>query len=240
MVIDSVFSDWGLDPKNRFARNMGLHRDEIFEMDLVLAVTTFVAEEVSNLGFKGRIVDLEHDAALIGIDVMDPQLMPRKQCAFELAKYLTVAHLALRNLGYLYSPHYVTALIPKKESSIKSAIEIAISTKGVNSIIVYADLVAPRTDLAGGLLRSASKFRLSGDRFSVEATSNGLPAKILIPAYAVPFPSKTYLNSAWSNFLDQIEAPEITIITPPLTSKSGIVAESYLATLGADVIRVVK
>lgn len=240
VVIDSVFKEWGLESDGRFARNMGIHWDEILDFNVVLAVTTFIAEEVTNLGFTGRIVDLELEARLLGIDVMDPQLMPRRQCAFELAKYLVVAHSALQNLNFIPIPQKFKALIPDRESSTKSALEFAISSSGDDSVIVYADLVAPKVDLATKYFQSASKYRLNESRFEVAESPNGMPPRILIPANSVFWPSRTYLSSAWRNFLGQITAGEIVVITPPLENKSGKVPESYLATLGASEIHVVK
>jgi hypothetical protein len=70
----------GLDSDGRSAKNMGLHWDEIQSMDLIMAATNFIADQVSEKGFKGQIINLESEAALLGIEVVDPQLMPRRQC----------------------------------------------------------------------------------------------------------------------------------------------------------------
>jgi hypothetical protein len=80
LVIDSIFKDMGLDSEGRFAKNMGLHWDEIKTADSVIAVSTLIADEVVSMGFTGQLVNLESEAALLGIEVVDPQLMPRRQC----------------------------------------------------------------------------------------------------------------------------------------------------------------
>jgi protein-tyrosine-phosphatase len=240
LVIASLLSDWGLDPVDRVAMNMLLHLDEIFEMDVVLAVTTFIADEIRNLGFKGQIVDLQHEAELLGVDVMDPQLMPRRQCAFELAKYLKVTYSSLQRLGYIQNHKTIKALIPEKESSISNALELALEEKHNDSVIIYGDLVAPRNDLFNKYFGPTAKYRFNGSTFSIDSASTESSREILVPAHAVMWPSKIYLGTVWLHFFEQIEEKEIILITPPMQTKKGMMAESYLAALRATAIHVVQ
>jgi hypothetical protein len=240
MVVNSVFEDWRLDPAGRFARNMGVHKDEILDLDLVLAVTTFIAEEVANMGFTGKILDLELEAVSLGIDLVDPQLMPARQCAFELAKYLKVAFSAFQNLKVVPNAQRVKALIPERESSIGAALDLAAKSRKKESIIVYGDLVAPRIDLIFKHLGPATKYRFHEDVFEVQPSTTGSPSKLLTPAHSVMWPASAYLGSSWTRFLANIDSEEITLITPPLKNRSGMVAESYLAALSASEVQIVK
>lgn len=239
-VIDSVFTDWGLDPRGRHARNMGLHREEILKLDAVVAITSFIADDVSNLGFQGLILDLEREAALLGIDLVDPQLMPRGQCSFEIAKYVMVTYSAFQKLGFLHKPKTLKALIPERESSIKSAIELAQSTRNNGGVILNGDIVAPRNDLFAEFKELTTKFRFDGTTFNIDLCNTQNSGRILLPAHALMWPSRAYLSQAWAILIDSVKAEEITIITPPMKNKSGMVAESYLAALGASEIQVVK
>jgi protein-tyrosine-phosphatase len=239
LVIESVFTEWDLDPQGRYARNMGLHREEILKLDAVVAITSFISDDVSNLGFQGLIVDLEREAELLGVEMVDPQLMPRRQCAFEIAKYVLVTYSAFQKLGLLQKPKNLKALVPERESSIKSAIEIAISTRNNGAVILNGDIVAPRNDLFAEFKDLTTKFRFDGTIFRIDSLITQNSGRILLPAHALMWPSRAYLSQAWANLINNVEANEITIITPPMKNKSGLVAESYLAALGASEIQIV-
>jgi len=240
LVIDSVFKDMGLDSEGRFAKNMGLHWDEIKTADLVIAITTLIADEITTMGFKGQLINLEYEADLLGIAVVDPQLMQRRQCAFELAKYLKVAYSALQRLGYIQTSRTIKALIPEKESSIRNALDLGMAEKSKDSVIIYGDLVAPQNDLFNGHVKSSAKYQFSGANFSIDSASSEHPPEVLLPSHAVMWPSRIYFNSAWFDFIEQTKAKEIILITPPMQSRNGVVAESYLAALNATEVRLVK
>jgi len=240
LVIDSVFKDMGLDTGGRTAKNMGLHWDEIQTADLVIAVTSLIADEVADMGFRGKIVNLENEAALLEISVVDPQFMPRRQCAFELAKYLKVAFSALQRIDYIQNSQTIKALIPEKESSISDALELALAIKSTDSVIIYGDLVAPRNDLFDKYLGSTAKYRFNESTFSVDLVAGENSREILLPAHAVIWPCRVYLSTAWFNLFEQTQVKEIILITPPLKNRSGMVAESYLAALSASEIRLVE
>jgi hypothetical protein len=239
LVIDSVFKDMGLDSEGRFAKNMGQHWDEIQNSDLVIAATNFIAEQVSEKGFNGQIINLESEAALVGIELVDPQHMPRRHCAFELAKYLKVTYSALQRLGYIQNHKTIKALVPEKESSIPNALELALAKKHKDSVIIYGDLVAPRNDFFNKYLGSSDKYRINGSTFSIDSASTENPMEILLPSHAVMWPSKIYISTTWLHFFEQIEKKEIILITPPMQTKKGMMAESYLAALHASEIRLV-
>jgi protein-tyrosine-phosphatase len=240
LVIDSIFKDMGLDSEGRFAKNMGLHWDEIKTADLVIAVTALIADEVVSMGFTGQLVNLEYEAALLGIAVVDPQFMPRRQCAFELAKYLKVAYSALQRLGYIQTSRTIKALIPEKESSISNALDLGMAEKSKDSVIIYGDLVAPQNDLFNRHVESSAKYQFNGATFSIDWASSENPPELLLPSHAVMLPSRIYFNSVWFDFIEQTKAKEIILITPPMQSRNGVVAESYLAALSASEVRLVK
>jgi protein-tyrosine-phosphatase len=240
LVIDSIFKDMGLETEGRFARNMVLHWDEIQTADLVIAVTSFIADEVVNMGFTDQLVNLEIEAAVLGIVLVDPQFMPRRQCAFELAKYLKVAFTALQRMGYVQNHQTIRALIPQRESSISNALELAFAKKNKDTVIIYGDLVAPRNDLFDNYLRLSAKYRFNGLTFSVDLAASESSRELFLPAHAVIWPCRVYLSSAWFNLIEQTEVKEILLITPPLINRSGMMAESYLAALSASEIQLVE
>lgn len=238
-VIKEVFLEWNLNPSGRFARNVGLHQEEILDLDLIFSVTTFIAEELLSMGFKGRIVDLELEAALLGIELRDPQLMPRRQCAFELAKYVKVAYSSLQKLGFIQNSKIVKGLIPDKESSIPAALDLALATRNKNSVVIYADLVSPRNDLVLGRLGSSIKYSFNGSIFEMLPAALGISTDVFVPAHSVMSPPSIYLGTLWTDFLWKIDAVEITLITPPQNNGLGMAAESYLAALPATEIVIV-
>jgi len=236
LVIDSVFKDMGLDPVGRFARNMGMHWDEIQRADIVIAVTRLIADEVVSRGFTGQLIDLEIEAAKLGIELVDPQFMPRRQCAFELTKYLKVAFSALQQRGYIQNSQIIKAFIPEKETSISNALELGMAEKNKDSVIIYGDLVAPRNDLFDKYLGSSAKYRFNGSTFSIDLTASENSREILLPSHAVIWPCRVYLSTAWFNLFEQTQVKEIILITPPMQTKKGMMAESYLAALQASEI----
>jgi protein-tyrosine-phosphatase len=239
LVIHSVFMEWGLDPKGRVARNVGLHRDEIMGADVVIAMTTFISEEITNMGFRGEILDLELSATVLGVDLSDPQLMPRRQCAFELAKYVKVAYSALQAISCGRSPQSIKALMPMREASIGAALDLALTTMNENSVIIYGDLIAPRNDLVTERLGQGAKYRFRGSIVEINHIAAGHSDRIILPAHSVMWPSRMYFSRAWAGLFDQISAKSIILITPPQRDQSGMLAESYLAALYATEIQTI-
>ena len=236
-VIHHIFADWGLSPIGRYAKNMNLHWDEIEDGDLIVAMTTFIATEARTMGFKGEIIDLQLEAARLGIEVVDPQLMLRRQCGFELAKYIKVAFSALENRGYIRNTGKVTALMPENEGSIEKAIALSLSPKFEDSKILYGDLVAPRTDLFKTKLAPTTwyKFNKENSEFEVEQTENQY--RILRPLHAIMNPSMIYLSMSWLSFIQRVQNSHLLIITPPVRNPSGLLAESFLAAISATDIQ---
>jgi protein-tyrosine-phosphatase len=239
LVIESVFTDWGLDSNERKARNIGLHRNEIMGMDVVIAATKFIAEEVYDMGFTGQILDLELQALALGVDLVDPQLMPQRRCAYELAKYVKVAYSAVQGLGYGRNLQPIKALIPEQESSIGAALDFAANTMTENSVIIYGDLIAPRNALITSRLGQGTKFHSQGSVFKIGPVVDGYSRKVFLPAHAVMWPTKMYVSEAWAGLFDQIGAESAILITPPQRNQSGVVAESYLAAVYASEIQTI-
>jgi protein-tyrosine-phosphatase len=240
LVIESVFKDMGLDPVGRFARNMGLHWDEVQRADIVIAVTSLIANEVVNRGFTGQLIDLEIEAAKLRIELVDPQFMPRRQCAFELTKYLKVSFSALQRQGCIKNTQTIKAYIPERETSISNALEQGMAEKNKGSVMIYGDLVAPRNDLFDKYLESSAKYRFNGSTISVDLAASQNSKEILLPGHAVIWPCRVYLSAAWFSLFELTQVEEIILITPPLKNRSGMVAESYLAALNASDLRIVE
>lgn len=240
LVIETIFHDWGLDSKNLFARNLSVHWDELKEIDLVVAVTTFIAEELNSLGFRGAILDLEREASRLGIAIVDPQLMPRRQCAFELAKYVKVAMSALQGSGLIKRGPQILALLPESETAIIEAIEISLTKDSIGSSVLIGDLIAPRNTMSKMTTQGISHFRVNekSSAITIQVSSRG--GRIYLPESACMRPSMVYLAKSWQDFILQISTELLIIITPPLKNATGKIADSYLAALYADEIQVVR
>jgi protein-tyrosine-phosphatase len=238
IIIESIFTDTGLTLSDRSAKNIWLHWNDIQNVDLVIAVTSLIADTVFEMGFTGKILNLEFEATLLGIELVDPQLMPRRQCKLELAKYFNVTFSALLRMGYFQGMPKIRALIPERENLIAKALEICIAEKTEDSIIIYGDLVAPRNDFFKGY--SSTKYRLAADEFHIDSYVNESQNMILLPAHSVICPSKVYLSAAWFTLLQKFGKKEISLITPPFMENSEVLAESYLAAVGASQIQVVR
>jgi protein-tyrosine-phosphatase len=240
IVIESVFYDWGLDPTGRFAKNMGLHWDEILNMEIVIAVTSFIAEEVKTAGFRGVIIDLEQESNRLGIAVVDPQLMPRRQCAFELAKYLKVAVSAFQGVGVLKKSPYILALLPEDEAAIDKAASLAIAEGKGSSSVIFGDLIAPASSLQLESNANTIKFKVSESAHSVELLGTPEGPAIYLPKSAALHPAKVYLSESWQSFILKMASDSLIIVTPPQKNSTGKLAESYLSALYADEIRLVR
>ena len=96
--------------------------------------------------------------------------------------------------------------------------------------------MAPRNDLFDKYLGSSMKYRFNGSTFSIDSASTESSREILMPAHAVMWPSKIYISTTWLHFFEQIEQKEIILITPPMQTTKGMMAESYLAALQASEI----
>jgi protein-tyrosine-phosphatase len=239
LVIESVFTDWGLDPNERIARNIGLHRKEIMCVDVVIAATTFISEVVYDMGFTGQILDLELQAVILGVDLVDPQLMPQRRCAYELAKYVKVAYSAVQGLGYGRNLQTIKAIIPEQESSIDAAIDLAATAMTKDSVFIYGDLIAPRNALFTYRLGQGTRFYSKGSVFELDPVVDGHSGKVFLPAHAVMWPTKMYISQAWAGLFDQIGAESVILITPPSRNQSGMVAASYLAAVYASEIQTI-
>lgn len=239
-VIESVFYEWGLDPSDRFAKNMGLHWNEIRDMQIVIAVTSFIAEEVKSSGYHGEILNLEREASRLGIALVDPQLMPRRECAFELAKYVKVAISALQGIRLIRRGPRILALLPESESAINKAVEIALTKDSIRAPVIIGDLIAPRSTKSTLAYQEISHFRVDEKSSSVaiQVTLDG--GRIYLPDSASMWPSRVYLSKSWQDFILQMPGESLTIITPPLKNVTGKIADSYLASLYADEIQVVQ
>ena len=239
IVIESVFHDWGLDPGGRFAKNMGAHWDEIQDVEVVVAFTSFIAEEVKAAGFRGVIVDLEQESNRLEIAVMDPQLMPRRQCAFELAKYLKVAVSVFQGIGALKKSPHILALIPENEDAINKTVTIALAESKSGSSVMFGDLIAPVSSLPLELSANIRRFRVDESAPSVELLGSARGLGIYLPKSAAMKPARVYLSESWQSFILKIASERLIIVTPPQKNATGKLAESYLSALYADEIRVV-
>ena len=239
LVIESVFNDWGLDFSDRFAKNMGLHWDEIRDMQIIIAVTSFIAEEVKSAGYHGEILDLEQEASRLGIAVMDPQLMPRRQCAFELAKYVKVAISAFQRIGLVKKGSKIFALMPESEKEIDKALAMALNKGKIGSSVLLGDLIAPPSPLTLESTTSINRFKVNESTASVDFLASPKGPGIYLPKSAVMNPAKVYLGTSWHEFILNIATESLFIVTPPQKNATGKLAESYLSALYADEIWIV-
>ncbi len=240
IVVESVFHDWGLDPNDRFAKNLRLHWEEIREMQIVVAVTSFIAEEVRASGYTGEILDLEREANRLGIAITDPQLMPRRQCAFELAKYIKVAVSALQGMGVIKRSTNILALIPENEAAIEKATSLAFSPENVGTPVLLGDLIAPCSSAYLPDRDTVSRFKVEESSSLVEMVSSPEGPEIYLPKSAALLPARVYLSKYWQEFVLGIATESLIIVTPPQKNARGKLAESYLCALYANEIRVVQ
>ncbi len=240
LVIESIFHDWGLESEGRFARNLQFNWDELIELDLAVAVTSLIAEEVRALGFRGAILDLECEASRLGIQVVDPQLMPRRQCAFELAKYLKVAVTALQGIGLIKRGPQILALIPETERAIDKAFEMALNEVALNSTLLFADLIAPGRALPPSNDSNILQFKVEEKTSVITIHGPNKDARMYLPKSTSMRPSRVYLSGSWQDFIFQIPTKSLTIITPPARNSTGRISDSYLAALYADKIHVIQ
>jgi hypothetical protein len=155
-----------------------------------------------------------------------------------LAKHLLVTFSALNRLELIHTSTTIKALMPENESLISKALEIGIAEGSKDSTIIYGDIVAPRNDIFIGF--PSLKYRLVGESFIVDPHESKNQIRLLLPAHAVLWPSKTYLSRGWLELLQSQKKQDVLLITPPLSDSKGFIAESYLCALGASQIHIVR
>jgi hypothetical protein len=166
--------------------------------------------------------------------------MPRRQCAFELAKYLKVAVSAFQGVGVLKKNPHILALLPENEAAINKAVTMAVAEGKGNSSVIFGDLIAPVSSLRLGSNANISRFRVDESAHSVELLGPPKGPGIYLPKSAAMQPAKVYLSESWQSFIHKMAAEPLIIVTPPLKNATGRLAESYLSALYADEIRVVQ
>jgi protein-tyrosine-phosphatase len=239
LVIESILEEWGLPRLKKTAKNLILHQAEVLESDLVVCMTDFIETELRILGFKGQIVNLEKLADSAGIALLDPQLMRRSQCAYELSKYIHVAQSSLQNVGVLPTSPISKAFIPQTEASIPKAFELALAECDDTTCVLYADLIAPRNDLHLPASLECVRYRIDSKTSEGYLEKLPSPPMVFLPSNSIFLPSKFYISKMWTDFLSGVNAKKLFLITPPLESGFRMIQESYLAARGAGEIRVV-
>jgi protein-tyrosine-phosphatase len=236
-VINSILGKWELPNLDEGAKNINTHRKELMACDIVVSISEFISSYVTDLGFKGVIVDLELESVKLGLTLVDPQLISQSRCELELAKYLKVAYTGLVNLD-LVTKFRFTALIPVDEKSVEIALSVAIKN-GLPKVILYADLIAPVKIALEISDVEYSKYKFNAKLNLIEHDdwpSSDL-ATFIYPSHPTAMPHHLYLSNAWFQFLASLDSDELCVVTPPLTKSHGVVPESLLSALGAREIK---
>jgi protein-tyrosine-phosphatase len=72
-IINLIFEKWGLPGIKDSAQNVVSHLGELLACDIVFTVSDFVYSYIGDLGFKGKLINLELTALNLGINLTDPQ-----------------------------------------------------------------------------------------------------------------------------------------------------------------------
>jgi protein-tyrosine-phosphatase len=226
--IIEILRDWGLPFQNLRAKNLYQHLDIIASAEYIFCLSDLISEMIKNLGFKGKVVNLEDLARNMDIQISDPQLIPRNLIEFELAKILRVATQAMRDIGKLPINNLVMAIIPRHESQVNRKLLEDLTLRYPRHLIFYGDIVAPK--VIENLAQSVTyEYVQSGKFFSLPSDCGN--AKFLIPKHSVEVPNSIYLGNIWRNLLDSFIDRQIVIVPPPLYTGFGVNASSYLASL---------
>lgn len=237
-VVAEIFDIWGLSAREKTSKNIYAHAGEMTDNTIVVSISSYISEELRNIGFKGRIVDLESYSQKLGVQLRDPQLMARSECAFELSKYVYVAYRCFVEMRLLLPTPPMKAFIPKTYSSLNRAMNYALSSCPT-SVTILGDLVVPyleQNSIEGiEFVKFAVNSRLS-EIPSLEFESN---VSLYVPANTAQWPVRIYLSQSWRNLFLQAPGHGLALITPPLESGLGGEAASYLAALHSTSLEVV-
>jgi hypothetical protein len=166
--------------------------------------------------------------------------MPRRQCAFELAKYVKVAVSALQGIGAIKRSTNILALIPENESAIEKATSMALSHENVGKTVLLGDLIAPPSSVYLKNREPVARFKVEESTSSIEVASSLEDRGVYLPKAAALHPASVYLSKYWQEFVLGIASESLIIITPPQKNATGRLAESYLCALYANEIQVVQ
>jgi protein-tyrosine-phosphatase len=235
--LQEIFLNWGFETRNMRSKNLFLHWEQIKATSTLLCLTDFISEIVTDLGYKGRIVNLEDMSRNFGIPIRDPQLLPRSATEFELSKIIWLAVNALKETGDLPRKSFSKALIPTYERQLTPNFLQATAEKYPDHLILCSDIVAP--------LRLTGQSGFTSFDFNPKTNSFELPSDvttpaILIPRFSVLSPQAVYLSSAWTGLVEMLETYKVIQITPPLNVESGMNSLAYLAAIQAEEIELLE
>jgi len=238
VVINLIFKKWGLPSTKQPAQNVVYHLGELLSCDIVFTVSNFIYSYVGDLGFKGKLINLELSALNLGVTLTDPQLISQRRCELELAKYLKVTYSEFMAQGFLRKLKF-SAIIPRNERSFYDTLTQIKLDKSVKTYL-YADLIAPIKFPPGEYPKKVVNYRFDPQNCLIESDFSGTygETQILIPTHPVSNPHEVYLNEIWTTYLASIDSENLVLITPPINSFGGVVPESFLSALSAKSIRI--
>ena len=238
-LITEILEEWGLPSTNLRIKNLLNHTSLILQADLVFAMNRTIENEVQNLGFRGRIFNLDQYGANMGLTLRDPQLMSRSRCKYELAKYIKVVGSIFRQEIVTPRHQVVSAIIPKTIRDRPRALKIAIAKKELGAKIIIADLVVPQYDLLSEGLQGMSTYQVNDNLFRIDSLLSQVPGQISFPSHAALNPARTYLSPSWKVLCNQDLDRELALVTPPLHEGKHMIPESLLAAIHATNIELI-
>jgi protein-tyrosine-phosphatase len=228
----AVARKWGISIEQGFS-NSFKNNQALLESDLVICAEESMLQLVSRHGYEGKLVSYEEIVPDPSFMPVDPVGLRGRFLETELAKVAFLHHWAVRTEVGKKSAYEIFAVIPENELNTRAAIEIALllhETSG--ALVVDADLRAPLyREFRGKDLRigNLKDFQLH-EAFDVLSNFTDQEG-----------PEARYLETSWQEMIATIgEKRPVILVTAPQIIGSGPLPDSYLASLCATRIEVVR
>jgi protein-tyrosine-phosphatase len=228
----AVARKWGISIEQGFS-NSFKNNQALLESDFVICAEESMLPLISQHGYRGKLVSYEEIVPDPSFMPVDPAGLRGRFLETELAKVVFINHWAVRTVAGNKSEYEVLALIPENELNTRAAIETALFVhESSGALIVDADLRAPlfrefgEKDLRVGNLTDFQNHQ-NYDLLSCFIDQEGPEAK--------------FFEKEWKEMIATVaNSRPIVFVTAPQIIESGPLPDSYLASLRATRIEVIR
>jgi len=228
----SISRGWGIGIANGPSRSIRSIPD-LQIADLIVCAEEWIATGVKSVSPKRGVISYESIAPDPSFMPTDPERFRGRSMESELAKVAWINIRAVEGLMEIPRRHHITSVVPETELDVEAAIDWVLAQKSIHdAVVVDADLRSP----IARVLR-ARGLRV-GD-FSRLNRQNDFDVFSSFVEQAEP--EKTLLSKDWRARIDSLGSErEILLITSPQRTQAGPLPDSYLASIPAGNIKIIR
>ena len=228
----SISRRWGIEISTGTSRSVS-STPEFQPADLIVCAEEWIATGVKLMSPKGRVISYESVVTDPSFMPTDPEKLLGRNMESELAKVAWINVKVVEEFLEVPKRHHITAVVPATELDVVAAIERVIEERLIrNAVVIDADLRSPL----------ARVFRARGLRvgdFSQLIRQNDFD--VFSALVEQPEPERTLLSNKWRAQIDSLGSErKILLITSPQRTQGGPLPDSYLASIPAGNIEIIR